>query len=370
LPEAAHGTAKMPTSAPDKSQELVNGQKTAPQAPRARAAGDAAPSALAPPPPVVEGVNLEPAKASAQAPERKGGKNARAPAEPDPPAKPQTGGAHPLPSIPERRAGDFAAPEATDAGEKGGSVPETVARQNIVPAEIKAVNLMVLSAPRDAVIAEVTVRDGDSVDKGRLLVSFDGREDEESRTVTETLAADALNRLDAQPRGASRERDELAAEYLRLSAQVRVHENRLKQRTVDAPFAGTVTEVRIRAGEHVAKGSPLLEIAESGNLEIVCRVPSAWTRWLKPGHIVWVYVDETARSYEAVLVRLGGKVDASSRTLRAYARFSAPPADLLPGMSGSASIRPQIAEERGKNDDMQRQGRPVSQNGAAPRQDK
>jgi multidrug efflux pump subunit AcrA (membrane-fusion protein) len=88
-----------------------------------------------------------------------------------------------------------------------------------------------------------------------------------------------------------------------------------------------------------------MEITEKGSLEIVCAVPSVWVRWLKPGHIVWVYVDETAKSYEAELVRLGGKVDAGSKTLKVYARFAASPTDLLPGMSGSASIRPQLAQE-------------------------
>ena len=67
---------------------------------------------------------------------------------------------------------------------------------------------------------------------------------------------------------------------------------------------------------------------------------------MKPGHVVWVYVDETGKSYEAVLDRLGGKVDPASKTIRVYARFSSPQAELLPGMSGSASIRPQLAEEK------------------------
>lgn len=232
------------------------------------------------------------------------------------------------------------------AAGKGGEPAEAVARQNIVRAEIKSVNLTVLSAPYDGLVFAVLARDGDNVDKGQAVVRLDTRAEEQDLAVAQTLAADVFNRLGALPEGPSRARDELAAEYLRYSAEVRGHENRLAQGVINAPFAGTVTEVHAKAGEHVKQGSPVMEIAESGNLEIVCAVPSAWVRWLRPGHIVWVYVDETAKSYEAVLDRLGGKVDPASKTIRVYARFSSPQAELLPGMSGSASIRPQLAEEK------------------------
>ncbi len=235
-------------------------------------------------------------------------------------------------------------PETKRADDKSGEATEVVSRQNVVRAEIKPVNLMVLSAPCDGVVASILASDGDKVDKGQTVARLDTRAAEQSLAVAQTLAADAFERLGALPEGPSRERDALAGEYLRYSAEVRAHETVLAQGVINAPFAGTVTEVHAKTGEHVKQGSPLVEVAESGSLEVVCAVPSTWLRWLKPGHIVWVYVDETAKSYEAVLVRLGGKVDSASKTLRVYARFSNPPADLLPGMSGSASIRPQFAE--------------------------
>ena len=253
------------------------------------------------------------------------------------------------------------------AGDKDGGAVEIVSRQNIVRAEIKPINLMLLTAPCDGVIASIPARDGDSVDKGQTVARLDTRAAEQSLAVGQTLAADAFERLGALPEGPSRERDALAAEYLRYSAEVRAHETVLAQGVINAPFAGTVTEVYVKTGEHVKQGSPLVEIAETGSLEVVCAVPSAWLRWLKPGHIVWVYVDETGKSYEAVLARLGGKVDPTSKTLRAYAHFSAPPADLLPGMSGSASIRPQLADERAGSGEDRKQGGTANAGSASPR---
>ena len=262
----------------------------------------------------------------------------------------------PADSLPAGPGEQAKSPDTESAAGKGGEPAEAVARQNIVRAEIKSVNLTVLSAPYDGVVSAVLARDGDSVGKEQAVARLDTRAEEEALAVAQTLAAEVFNRLGALPEGPSRARDELAAEYLRYSAEVRGHENRLAQGVINAPFAGTVTEVHAKAGEHVKQGSPIVEIAESGNLEIVCAVPSAWVRWLKPGHIVWVYVDETAKSYEAVLDRLGGKVDPASKTIRVYARFSSPQTELLPGMSGSASIRPRLAEEKDGVKDLPERG--------------
>ncbi len=244
-------------------------------------------------------------------------------------------------------AGDRAKPAGPKQAEgKGVEASEIISRQNIVRAEIRPVNLTVLSAPYDGIIAAILARDGDSVDKDQAVARLDTRAEEQALVAAEALAAETFDRLGTLPDGPSREREALATEYVRQSAQVKAQQARLAQGAITAPFAGTITEVHAKAGEHVKQGAPIVEIAESGSLEIVCAVPSHWVRWLKPGHIVWVYVDETAKSYEAVLVRLGGKVDSASKTIRAYAHFSSPQAELLPGMSGSASIRPQMAEEK------------------------
>lgn len=218
---------------------------------------------------------------------------------------------------------------------------EILARRNIVRAEIRPENLIILSAPYDGVISAVLAQDGENVKKRQAVIRLDTRAEEHALASAKALSSEAFERLGTLPEGPSRERDALAAEYLRHSAAIKTHEARLAQGELSAPFAGTVTEVRAKTGEHVKQGSPIMEMAESGALEIVCSVPSTWVRWLKPGHIVWVYVDETAKSYEAVLTRLGGKVDPASKTLKVYARFSKAPNDLLPGMSGSASIRQQ-----------------------------
>ena len=51
-----------------------------------------------------------------------------------------------------------------------------------------------------------------------------------------------------------------------------------------------------------------------------------------------VILDETNKSYEAEIVRLGGKVDPVSQTIKVYGRFVNKSAELLPGMSGAVEL--------------------------------
>jgi multidrug efflux pump subunit AcrA (membrane-fusion protein) len=73
---------------------------------------------------------------------------------------------------------------------------------------------------------------------------------------------------------------------------------------------------------------------------VISQVPSAWVSRLRPGNIIWVYVEETGKSYEAEFVRFGGRVNPSVRSIRAYSRFVNTPAELLPGMGGRANFFP------------------------------
>jgi multidrug efflux pump subunit AcrA (membrane-fusion protein) len=110
--------------------------------------------------------------------------------------------------------------------------------------------------------------------------------------------------------------------------------------TMKAPFAGRVTEIRARAGQHLRRGEVVMELAEHGDFEVISQVPSAWMSRLQPGNIIWVFVEEMGRSYEAECTRFGGRVNAATRSIRAYARFVDAPVELLPGMGGRADFFP------------------------------
>lgn len=219
-------------------------------------------------------------------------------------------------------------------------------RRGIVPVELRPAKPMLLSAPFPGVLASVRVHDGEAVSKDDVIAVFDvaaaEKGIEDARAALSTAIAAVQHAGDAPEREREKAREALARNADRLAEA----EDKLVRSTLTAPFDGRVTEVRAKAGQHLRRGDVVAELAGAGDLEIVCTVPSLWINRLRPGHIIWVYVEERDKSYEAEFVRFGGKVDAATKSIRAYSRFLAAPDELLPGMSGRADFfpRPQQTE--------------------------
>jgi|GEM_PF-2169187 len=213
-------------------------------------------------------------------------------------------------------------------------------QRGIVRAEVRPARPYVLSLPFAGTLASVEVYDGELVEKDQVLAVLDKqgmeRELEEARLVVTA----ALERVQTVQEYTPKEQEEARENLARSADKLREVEERMAMTSLRAPFAGRVTEIKTRAGQHLKRGEAVMELAEQGDLEVFSQVPSAWVSRLRPGNIIWVYVEETGKSYEAEFVRFGGKVNPSVRSIRAYARFVNTPAELLPGMGGRADFFP------------------------------
>ena len=217
-------------------------------------------------------------------------------------------------------------------------------RRGIVRAEIRPSRPLLLSAPFSGTLAEVRVRDGEALVAGQAVALFDPRVAEKGVEDARLALATAIEQVQSMQKGSPLEQEAARTRLARAADDLRAAEERRERCTLSSPFAGRVTEIRAQAGQLLKQGDVVAELAEDGDMEVVCAVPSVWVSRLAPGHVIWVYVEETAKSYEAEFLRFGGRVDAASRTIRAYARFSAPPVELLPGMGGRADFFPQRAQ--------------------------
>jgi membrane fusion protein, multidrug efflux system len=61
---------------------------------------------------------------------------------------------------------------------------------------------------------------------------------------------------------------------------------------------------------------------------------------LKTGKAFKVTLDETAKTYQAQIIRIGGRVDPVSQTIKVYGRIADNSVELLPGMSGAIELAP------------------------------
>lgn len=107
-----------------------------------------------------------------------------------------------------------------------------------------------------------------------------------------------------------------------------------------------MTQVEVKANQHVPEGAPLLELAEGGDLELEFMMPSAWLGRVGAGTVLQIKVDETGRTYPAQVLRLGGKVDPVTQSIRVYGRLENVPAELLPGMSGVIRLETEAGETK------------------------
>lgn len=264
---------------------------------------------------------------------------------------PGAGAGHPgfLPLEPQaKEAGDSQGPAflpGTPPPQPARTPPEDQAaaleRRGIVPVELKPARPRVLAAPFSATLAHLHVHDGEIVDEGRPLAAFDTAAiSRDAEKIREDMR-DGLRRVQEKSDDSGRAR---ASESLALLAdRLRQNEGLLAGAELRAPFKGRVTQVFAKAGQYVRLGEAVLEMAEEGDLEIVCSIPSNWLSRLETGSLIWVYVDETARSYEAEILRFGGRVDRQSRSVKAYAAFREARPELLPGMGGRADFFPKPA---------------------------
>ena len=217
---------------------------------------------------------------------------------------------------------------------------ETARTHTDLRVELRAPVMVMLSAPVAGRLAEIRVKDGNSIRKGDLLVQIDDRlpvlrlaaaAAARDQAATQLRLAERLHQLgsrgaldvemaQAQLRGAEAER-KMAQEMVNLCKVI-------------APWDGWVTQLEAKENQHVPEGAPLLEAASAGPMEVEFMMPTAWLAFLQPGAVFTVQVDEAA-ACPAELVRLGGKVDPLTQSIRAYGRLTGDTQGLLPGMTGT-----------------------------------
>lgn len=227
-----------------------------------------------------------------------------------------------------------------------GSLPVAsgVEQDGRVRAQLVARNMMTLSAELAARIAALPLRDGDAFRQGDLLARFDCSlyEAQLLKAEASVEAAQALaqsnQRLAALNSIGEFELAQSQARLKEAQAEVGTIRTSLKRCSIAAPFAGRVVRRMASAHQYVTPGTPLLELVDTGAMEVQLIAPSKWLAWLKPGLPFTVQVDELGRSTTARVARLGAQIDPVSQSVSVVGVIDAPGGNLRPGMSGWAQF--------------------------------
>jgi membrane fusion protein (multidrug efflux system) len=209
-----------------------------------------------------------------------------------------------------------------------------------------------IGAPMAGRLVQFGLKDGDRFAEGQILAKFDCAEREGSLAHARAVVAGKRyifqnkQQLRSLGTGSDVEYQVAAADTQEAAADAAIAQTMVSECVVAAPFAGRVSGVSVHNYQFVAAGAPLLDILSDQDLELEMILPSRWLAWLKLGTSYDVTIDETGRTYHATLVRMSGKVDAVSRSIKVYGRLDEPAPDLLPGMSGRALLKPPAGADK------------------------
>ncbi len=207
---------------------------------------------------------------------------------------------------------------------------------------LRARSQAVLASELPGRVTEIPFAEGQSFSKGDVLVRFDCSAYQAQANASGAAVRAAREELRNKQQLAALNsvgRFEVAlaeARQAQAQAESQVYQVQVQRCQVKAPFDGQVVARRVQAHESVASGAPLLEIVDNRSLEIHLLVPSRWLGKLKPEQTFSFVPDETGQPINAVVKRLGARIDEGSQTLLLIGSLPASTPGLLAGMSGTA----------------------------------
>ncbi|GGY24815.1 efflux RND transporter periplasmic adaptor subunit [Paludibacterium paludis] len=233
---------------------------------------------------------------------------------------------------------------AQPAAKPAGTAPLN-AQDGRIRVQLMARNAVTLSGEIAAKIAALPVEEGGSFKRGQALVEFDcGSYRAQWRKAQASLeAANQLARVNSQLAKLNSigalEVAQAQGKAKEAAADASYMQTIVGKCAIGAPFNGRVARRIAAVHQYVSPGNPILDIVDTGALQLRMLVPSKWIAHLKPGSRFTVAVDELGTSFPAKIERLGAQIDPVSQSILAIGVIDGPAANLLPGMSGWASFK-------------------------------
>lgn len=203
---------------------------------------------------------------------------------------------------------------------------------------IQAVRGVELTSETSGEITSILFDSGDQVTAGQTLVVLNDEVEQASRQnqiASLELAQILFDRDSALVRQKSipqTQFDRSRADLERARAQLAETEARLANKSIEAPFAGTMGIRRVDVGDYLSPGTVIATLQDHSELEIDFTVPARYAPQLKAGLTVDVRVDGfDDRVFSAEVTAIDARIDANTRNVLLRARLT-DAEGLIPGM--------------------------------------
>jgi multidrug resistance efflux pump len=187
----------------------------------------------------------------------------------------------------------------------------------IGPAVVRVQGRAEVTAPVGAVVLDVDVSPGDEVSAGSVLLRFDASAETAELAAVEQELGERLSAMLRDPGDvAARE----AVSVLRSRRELA--RAGLSRKEVRAPHAGVVGDVRIRAGQLVEPGMPLLTLrTDEGASSVAALLPGQYLPLLAKGQKLRLTLDGFERSVQALTIeRVGDQIIGPTEAARYLGR--------------------------------------------------
>ncbi len=170
------------------------------------------------------------------------------------------------------------------------------------PALVRVEGRTDLTVPAAGVVSTVWVQPGQRVEAGQMLVSFLSEEEQNTQARIQREFDLQLVRYLRSPSDTAA-RQALTA----LRAERELAQARLEARTLRAPFAGVVGDLRIQPGQYLASGTRALSLMESeAPVFLLAFLPGHYRPFLRPGMPLRVELDGFRYDYRELTIESVG----------------------------------------------------------------
>lgn len=196
------------------------------------------------------------------------------------------------------------------------------------------------------IISKVTVKSGDEVKKGQLLVELNADDIVAQQRQLEASAAllkTNLNRAQQQLayKGISQaEFDSAAANLKAAQAGIAQQAALVAKRQLRAPFDGRIGIITLTPGSYLNAGTAVVTLQQLDPVFVDFNVPQRSLGELQVGQKLKLSLDGIAdRTFEGTVTAISPKVDASSRNAQVEASVPNPDLLLKPGMFANVALQ-------------------------------
>lgn len=135
------------------------------------------------------------------------------------------------------------------------------------------------------------------------------------------------------------QREAAQARLEQAQAQAQVARNQSKYTRLQADADGVITSVNADVGQVVTAGTPVLSLAQSGELEVEVDVPESRYAAFKPGRALILELwSEGGKRYSGKIREVASEADAATRTYAVRVSFDLPDDSVQLGMTARAFL--------------------------------